>query len=127
MPRAANVCAESLIAKACEEACTLGHSNSCYRFGLTVAKTDKPAARSFFALACKGGSGLGCHQLAEKQTGEHPDSLPFSRIHCEQGDKESCALLGDLYSRSGDTGASAVAYRRACVLGLKTACSEVGD
>ena len=106
----------------CREACDLGHSNSCARLGRILRAARLGAeADAMFRRACDGGSGLGC-----AAAGRHREARFYARVHCEQGDAESCAVLADDFA-SGlggppDHGAAAMFRQRACALGLGGPC-----
>ncbi len=124
---------------ACDEACELGHSNSCSGGGALREASDPEAAWRLHVRACDGGSGLGCEAAARmRREGRAGPADPaaaerldqrarfYLRVHCEQGHGPSCLVLGRLWTteRGGpaDAGSSATFLARACSLGVTDGC-----
>lgn len=129
---------------ACRQACDLGHSNSCARLASHLeadgSADDLAAALHLHLEACRGGSGLGCEGAAamfargaggpadaERAAELYRSARTYHRVHCEQRFAASCAALARLH-RGGLGGPRAPALaadyaRRACELGVETACS----
>lgn len=124
---------------ACDEACELGHSNSCATGGALREASDPDAAWRLHVRACDGGSGLGCEAAARmRREGRAGAADPaaaerldqrarfYLRVHCEQRHGPSCLVLGRLYAtrRGGpdDLGSSATFFARACSLGVTDGC-----
>jgi inner membrane protein len=129
---------------ACHQACDLGHSNSCARLASHLEAdggADELAAALHLHLeACAGGSGLGCEGAAamfargaggpadaDRSAELYRKARTYHRVHCEQRFAPSCAAAARLYREGlGGPPDAAVAgdyARRACDLGIETACA----
>lgn len=75
-----------------------------------------------FRRACDGGSGIGC-----AAAGRRREARFYARVHCDQGDAESCAVLAEDFALGlggpSNLGAADMFHERACALRPVLSCA----
>lgn len=122
-----------------KKACDGGDAHACTALGSFVTQTPALAGRApalnLFAIACKGGSSLGCFELAKLHAQDHglTDTGPFATIPlyekaCAGGTAEACYALALIHAAgelpSSDRTKAHDLMIAACTAGHGDACSR---